>query len=366
MCCFNKEVHGVSKTKIFVMPTKNGRQVTVYDNNVSGARGPTKTEKDEKQKYGNAMILPCPLKKNAEVGLIDLSKDNFSFKRMKMFFPEPHREMALNSHSTQRKANVDSAHLEVHTVGAYFISIAKTVDDLSRVDPSVFKVSDAIDALFRRHYAKGFGFIICCFDPSKGVSGHPIAYEHDLMPDGTMFVPCRHEHGHGTKETESFSHEIYSLNSKGEAAGQTRTDLGWKGDAPVHKVPFIAPKKPSVSYVPKPLKELAGGGIATTDVKCPGCSFFGGISGHCSKCWKSLSPEEQHIRTEEQKLLQPERDRVAFEQKQKEDAERILPPHNEAEAIQSEVLSPYVPEIKSLRQRSINGLFKNDDLYFSL
>jgi len=226
-----------------------------------------------------------------------------------------------------------------------------------------FQVSDTIDELFRRHYAEGFGFVICCFDPSKGVSGHPIAYEHDLMPDGTMFVPCRHEHGHGTKETEDFSHEIYSLNSEKEA-GRSRNDLGYKGPEPVSSQVYKPHAKVPVKFAPQPIKELPNGGIVTTDAKCPGCSFWGGISGHCSKCWNQLSPEEQKRHTKEQRALQPDRERAAFDLKQKEQASEVLAPHSEAEAIQSEVLTPYIPEIKCLRQRIIQGPHKNDDLYF--
>jgi len=141
MCCFNKEVDSVSKTKIFVMPTKNGRQVTVYDNSVSGGhsgrRAVVQKEKESAPKYGNAMILPCPLKNGADVALHDLSKDTFSFKRMKLYFPEEEtRSRGMVNSSSSEKAK--SQHLEVHSVGAYFISIAKNVDDLRRIDPTVF------------------------------------------------------------------------------------------------------------------------------------------------------------------------------------------------------------------------------------
>jgi len=276
-----------------------------------------------------------------------------------MFFPKAAEEKRSRSSAVETQSNAKD-HLEVHAVGAYLISIAKSVEDLRRIDPSVFKVSDTIDVLFRQHYAEGFGFVICRFDATKGVQGHPIGYVHDPMPNGTLFVPCRHEHGHGTTETENFSHEIYSLNT-GKEAGSTRADLGWKGTTP----DYIPSQKKEIPYVPKPIKDVPGGGIATTDIKClGGCTFWGGISGHCSTCWKKLTPDQQQKHTQEQRLSQPDRDKAAFEVAQRKEAGKVSAPLSEAEAIQSVVLTPYVPQIKSLRQRVIQGYFKNEDLYF--
>jgi len=259
----------------------------------------------------------------------------------------------------------NSKHLEVHQVGAYVVSIAKNVDDLRRIDPTVFKVSDTIDQLFRKHYATGFGFIICSFDPSQGVKGHPIGYVHDLLPDGSLFVPCRHEHGHGEQATETFSHEIYSLNTQGAEAGVTRTELGYSGPDTTKQaykaVPIIVP-----AFVAKPPKEApkSGGGIITTDVKCGGCTFFGGISGFCSKCWNQLSEEDKVKHTAEQKIQQPLREKAAWDKARQEEAHRVSTPHSEAEALQSGILTPHVPEIKCLRQRLIQGKYKNEDLVF--
>jgi len=250
-------------------------------------------------------------------------------------------------------------------LAATSFSIAKTVDDLKRIDPTVFQVSDTIDQLFRKHYAMGFGFVICCFDEDKGVAGHPIGYVHDLLPDGSLFVPCRHEHGHGTKETEHFSHEIYSLNTKGGEAGKTRSELGYRGGDTSKQVYTIVPKK-VIPFTAKPVRQQ-NGGITTTDIKClGGCTFFGGISGHCSKCWSQLAPADQAKHTAEQTVAQIERERTAWDRGQEQHMKQIGHPNSESEAIQSEVLGKHVPEIKCLRQRLIKGEFKNDDLVFAL
>jgi len=238
MCCFNAPVQGVSQTKILVFPTKDGRQVTLYQNKVGvvgGGRG-TKAEDEkkkadivaqqEKAKYENAMILPCPLKTGHKVQLLDLSKDNFSFERVENFFP---KKPATRSRGVL--AGIDKSHqshLEVVEIGEYFVSIAENFGDLKRIDPSVFKVSDNIQNVFSKHYVDGFGFIICAFNPNKKVEGgHPIGYVHDLLPDGKMFVPCRHEHGaYSTKAQEHFDHVIYSVNTKkGTDTGDTRDEI---------------------------------------------------------------------------------------------------------------------------------------------
>jgi len=215
--------------------------VTLYQNKVGvtggGGRGSDLKkkaieEKQEKEKYGNAMILPCPLKQGQKVELLDLSKDNFKFDRIDSHFPHAPIEMKKRD-KAKSKTSSAQPHLEVHEVGEYFVSIAENLGDLQRIDPAVFKVSSNIEELFTKHYASGFGFIICAFNPEAKIEGgHPIGYVHDLLPDGRLFVPCRHEHGHGTKEKEHFDHFIYSINTAKGESGDTAAEMlalhpGW-------------------------------------------------------------------------------------------------------------------------------------------
>jgi len=297
MCCFNRPIEEVSKTKILVFPTKDGRQVTVYENVLDvkgGSRGKDQKkieaikEKQEKQKYENAMILPCPLKRGQEIKVLDFSSDAFKFDRLFKYFP---REVVINLQmekiAASRGRNAQKA-LEVVEVGAYFVSLATELDDLDRIDPNVFKVSSNIKELFTKHYFKGFGFVICCFNPEKKVDPHPIGYIHDLKDDGTMFVPCRHEHGHGEKPVEKFDHEIYSLNTKdGDEAGRTKEDIV--------SIKAPSPKGVEIKIVPYP------------------------------------------------------------------DA-----PASPLAALESNVLAPHLPEIRTFRQRIIHGPHKNADLIFTL
>lgn len=80
------------------------------------------------------------------------------------------------------RSNNDSySILEVHEVGAYFVSVAETLSDLARIDPTVFQVAPDIEKLFKQHYKEGFAFIVCCFNPSKkDVKTHPVGTTIDF------------------------------------------------------------------------------------------------------------------------------------------------------------------------------------------
>jgi hypothetical protein len=160
---------------------------------------------------------------NPQVQLLDLSKDAFKFEDLDKCFPTfvPLVQEKLNVASALRGRHA----LEVHQVGAYQMSVAPTLADLNRIDASVFTVPANITELMATHYGKGFAFVICVFDPTKEIKPHPIGYVHDWLAPSKMFVPCRHEHGHGTPEKERFDHRIYSLNTGSEGgAGESPED----------------------------------------------------------------------------------------------------------------------------------------------
>lgn len=179
----------VRQTRIFVAPTADGRQVTIYENYVGITPGGGKAEKraalEAKQKAEresrNAMILPCPLKEGgkgvrtssssscsahhcdsyeaplltcsvAQMTLLDLSKDTFSFAWLDCCFPYI-TETTEKKEARSRKPQKDSR-LKVHEVGAYKMSIASTLEDLRRIDESVFVVPPNIEQLMAAHYAK--------------------------------------------------------------------------------------------------------------------------------------------------------------------------------------------------------------------
>jgi len=210
MCIFNDPISKVKKTRILVFQGNNGRQYTVYENTVESIDNGTQQ---------NAMILPAPLldKEGHNVELIDLSgeaNEGF-FDKLNTCFPSIDKGRS--------KSSVSRGYLEVKAVGCYNVSVARNLEDLRRIDPSVFKVSPNIDQVLSEHYPINFAFVICCFDPSKNIAPHPLGYSHDLL--GTsLFVPTRHEHG-DKSELAHFDHNIFSLNTKGENCGKTAAEI---------------------------------------------------------------------------------------------------------------------------------------------
>ncbi len=76
------------------------------------------------------MILPCPLKPGSKIQLLDLSNGAFDFKELESAFP---------SNKLKRR----SRSLEVFEIGAYNISVALSLDDLTRINTKVFQVINA-------------------------------------------------------------------------------------------------------------------------------------------------------------------------------------------------------------------------------
>ena len=66
------------------------------------------------------------------------------------------------------------------------------VDDIRRVNRSVFTLSPTTETTLRKHYATGFRFVVAQL--KTGGKMHPLAYISSVL-DNTLFVPTRHEHG---------------------------------------------------------------------------------------------------------------------------------------------------------------------------
>lgn len=204
MCIFSGKVKKVCDTKILVYETTNGKQVTFYENSVH----------PDKNVGTNAMILPCPFNGNDEIKLYNLEEYPNLFDDCSKCFP-----LIQNKQNILRKhagAGVyASASLEVVDVGGYKVSIAKNLDDVLKIDKTVFILPDNIAKLLSKHYSQGFAFIICVF-ANKQIKNHPIAYEHSKLKSSELFAPTRHAHG-GEHEPEhakaDFHHIIYSVNT---------------------------------------------------------------------------------------------------------------------------------------------------------
>jgi hypothetical protein len=246
MCIFAHEVKVVRDTRILVGPASKGRQVTVYENAVevvggyytTGRKdGPREEMKGAAAKRAelakverkrlesaNAMILPCPHDEDSlPIELLDLSGDGFRFATLEECFPRGISKYGSKGKAAKYEADCEEeGTLEVLEVGAYSVSVAKTLKDLKRVDRSVFSLSPDVDQLLGRRYGTGFAFVICAFDASRKLEPHPVAYVHSRPATDRLFVPCVHEHGHahaGEGGKERFDHLIYSLSTSVQTMG---------------------------------------------------------------------------------------------------------------------------------------------------
>jgi len=259
MCIFNKPIKEVSQTKILVSPTPDNRVLTVYENTV-GVEGTVRTAADKKieelekkqaEKNANAMILPAPLHTGNPIKLLDLST-GFTFEDCHACFPKPAPTRMARSRG---KKSANDEYLEVFTVGAYNVSIAENLDDLRRIDPSVFKVEPNVDQLLGEHYPKSFGFVICCFDSSKEIKPHPMGYICDVdYEDKSLFVPCRHEHGGGKGDARAhFDHVIYSINTTNSSGKSVEEEIAALPDGipPSKTVHEVFSDGPLKTHVPE-------------------------------------------------------------------------------------------------------------------
>jgi hypothetical protein len=274
----------VGATRILVTVTRNGRQLTVYENVVGqpakrksvGSQTNFHRDGDGKVVFGkapadvqakrdaekkaeqvanakNAMILPAPLKSGQKIQVLDLSKDSFSFKTLHTFFPKILTERDIDAPRGRGMPTQSFEKLEVLSVGNYFISLAESLDDLDRIDSDVFTVSPNIKELFSQHYAKGFGFVVCSFDPEKSMQAHAIGYVHDVLDNGRLFVPTRHQHTVDVKPTEHFDHEIYSINTTADGGAGPSVEEVEKQNAALQKHEF-KPYKATADAIGKALK----------------------------------------------------------------------------------------------------------------
>lgn len=221
MCILAQPVRTVSNTRIFV--GSNGtRQLTVYEMYVKLAdihtrtaakmfnkpiEEVTKAERDAAKtanfgalysggpvEAGNAMILPAPAASPSDIELIDMSEHPKFFDDLDLAFRRRSRSLS--------KSAPAGGHLEVHKVGNYDVSIADTLDDLDRLNPEVFTLSDDAKQALGPNYSRLNGpkhvFIVAVLRESGKF--HPLAYTHPIAADGKLFVPTRHEHGHNHSE----------------------------------------------------------------------------------------------------------------------------------------------------------------------
>jgi hypothetical protein len=189
MCILNRPVKEVLQTSIFC--AKSGsRQLTIYSNKVA-----TTVE--------NAMILPFPLRHKdptdeEELEFYDISSlGETLFRALNAVFIDTSPPRQMKSKSRSRAAAPQT--LAVHEVGSYLASKCYSIDDLKRIDASVFTLASDVETLLRSEYPTGFGFVVCKLKQSlAGEKYEPFAYSH-YLPEGreeTLFIPTKHFHKH--------------------------------------------------------------------------------------------------------------------------------------------------------------------------
>jgi hypothetical protein len=203
MCIISGPVDRVSGTQIFVAPSLDGRrQIVVYKNTVA-TRQP------------NMMILPVP---NPTTVRFEESVMRYAtlFEDAAASFTKFSAYRGGEAAWSRGTLSVAPAPLPVQIVGPYQASIVPSIEDLDRLDPTVFQMSAELHNLLTSTYAFGanhapIGFVCCVLRAGKHAY-EPIAYSHDIT-EGSLFVPTKHFHsGETLRElAQDWDHEIYSL-----------------------------------------------------------------------------------------------------------------------------------------------------------
>jgi len=235
MCIINRSVEKVANTalfaaKLFPLNVDGNlvpQQLTIYSNEVA-----TKTD--------NQMILPFPLvdgiPEDLQVTLYDISsisKERFLEALNKMF-----QKKVFEGAKGFNPRGMLSKALPVFEVGSYLVTKCFSIDDLSRVDESVFVLSSGVKTLLEANYSAGFGFLVCKLKQTAASESsfqyEPFAYSHCLSEASAncLFLPTKHFHPvDPTKPSEphaDWDHNIYILNYESGLPG-SHPEWIWSG-----------------------------------------------------------------------------------------------------------------------------------------
>jgi hypothetical protein len=213
MCIFSGPISHVSGTNIMLSTVMQSKVVTIRDKYgvARRVRRPSENTKPlQLTVYSNtiainhaastdqtAMILPFPLVKGKNrVQVMDLSKCKSLFKRLGKLFKSKHKDVMTLDDATDYFAN---GSIPVQQVGSYLTSIVPNFDAFDKLQYNQFGLSPEVKELLKQYYSKKYGFIVCIL--KKNAEYHPFGYTHEIRPDGKLFVPTRHFHGH-TNESQ--------------------------------------------------------------------------------------------------------------------------------------------------------------------
>lgn len=220
MCIISGPIRSVKNTKLFVLPNKDKtRQMTFYLNSVDSH--------DE-----NMMILPVP---NIDSLQLHTIKYKSLFKNLAdSVYKIPTRSWNLEMNTLRSAASASFETLEVFSHGSYLVSIAPTLQDLFRLDNTIFDFTPELHDFFAKHYTSEFGYLCCKLKEGKQ-DYEPICYSHALHSNKKLFVPTLHYHNHhGRVDTEhaDWDHLIYSAGTTKDAnlayMSNSENKINWK------------------------------------------------------------------------------------------------------------------------------------------
>ena len=206
MCIILGEVHRVSKTKLFVLANKDkSRQMTFYSNVVGTPEQ-------------NMMILPVPGEGDIQLHTINYKGMFGDLKRsVTSLYREPFSNPMTRSVLSASIAPRDT--LEVFHHGSYLVSIAPQIEDLLRLDESIFEFTPELFDFFAKHYNRQFSYICCVLKPGTK-EYEPLCYSHPIHSSNKLFVPTLHYHNHGGHvhtDSADWDHLIYSVGTEEKA-----------------------------------------------------------------------------------------------------------------------------------------------------
>ena len=191
MCIISDKVNNISSTKIFTIPSKNGkRQLTIYSNTVSTPES-------------NVMCLPVP--NPSSIRFENISSTIFS---------QCHKSFNINK-------SICTDLFSTFYNSSYNAIIVHSINDIN--NQNGFILTHKVVDFLKENYPN-YGFILCKL--KKGNTTYkPLAYSHDIQRK--LFIPSRHyytsikeemsfdyvsiQEKKATHAIDNWDHEIYSV-----------------------------------------------------------------------------------------------------------------------------------------------------------
>jgi hypothetical protein len=221
MCIISGSVNKVAKTKLFVMPSKDGqRQLTVYTNAVD-------TPKE------NVMCLPVPYPHSVKFEKVPKKL----FEQCKLSFPKKPTWSHPQTLSYSRSLSAEPIQIQSH--GSYEVAIVPSLYEFHRVPGNFYVLSEEVKHFLFNSYPQDWGVLLCKL--KEGVSDYePFAYSH-FIHNQSFFLPTKHYHKHESKNFNSgrshfsshadWDHELYLYyipKQAGWKQGQGENRIEWE------------------------------------------------------------------------------------------------------------------------------------------